>query len=208
MLTDLSVRDFSSQLADKVPVPGGGGAAALAGGLAAALGSMAAKYTVGKKAYEDYEGDLNEMIKTCGELRLKLLALVEKDAEAFEPLSKAYKLSKDDPDRDEILENATLEAAYVPLDIMDACADVIDVLDELVEKCSRLMISDVACAAILAGAALKAASINVFVNTSSMNNRMKAEELELTADRLLEDYIPLSEVISETVTADLREGTD
>ena len=206
MLTDKSVRDFSQELSDKVPVPGGGGAAALAGALSAALGSMAAKYTVGKKAYSDYEGDLNEMIATCGELRLKLLTLVEKDAEAFEPLSKAYKIPNDDPDREEILEKATLEAAYVPLDIMDACADVIDVLDELVEKCSRLMISDVACAAILAGAALKAASINVFVNTSSMNNRMKAEELELTADRLLEDYVPLSEVIAETVTADLREN--
>ena len=208
MLTEKTVSDFTQALAGKIPVPGGGGAAAMAGALAAALGSMAANYTIGKKNYAMYEDDVKEILKTTEEIRLNLLDLIEADAKAFEPLSRAYAIPKDDPGREEALQSATLNAAYAPLDIMDACADVIDVLDELVEKCSRLMISDVACAAILAGAALRAASINVFVNTSSMNNRMKAEELELTADRLLEDYLPLSDVIAQTVTDDLRENAD
>ena len=208
MLTEKTVKDFAQQLSDKVPVPGGGGASALAAALAAALGSMAANYTIGKKSYAMYEADVKELLATADKLRIKLLELVEEDAKAFEPLSKAYAIPKDDPGREEALQAATLNAAYTPLDIMDACADVIDVLDELVEKCSRLVLSDVGCGAILAGAALRAAAMNVFVNTSSLKDRNKAEELELTAEHLLEDYLPLADVIAETVTADIRDSAD
>ena len=208
MLTDKTVKDFTQVLADKVPVPGGGGASALAGSLAAALGSMAANYTIGKKSYAMYEDDVKDLLKITEELRLKLLGLIEEDARAFEPLSEAYAIPKDDPKREDALQEATLNAAYAPLDIMDACADVIDALDELLDKCSRLMISDVACGAILAGAALKAASFNVFINTVSLKDKKKAEELEITAERLLDDYLPLSEVIAETALAEIRNSDD
>ncbi|MCR5322613.1 MAG: cyclodeaminase/cyclohydrolase family protein [Lachnospiraceae bacterium] len=208
MLTERSVRDFTQALADKVPVPGGGGAAALAASLAAALGSMAANYTVGKKKFAMYEDDVKELLETLNGLRLKLLTLVEKDAEAFEPLSEAYAIPKDHPSREEAIQNATLHAAYAPLDIMDATADIIDALDELVDKCNPLMLSDVGCSAILAGAALRAASLNVFVNTTALKDRKVAEEFELTAERLLEDYLPLADIIADNVTADIREGED
>ncbi|MCR5329790.1 MAG: cyclodeaminase/cyclohydrolase family protein [Lachnospiraceae bacterium] len=208
MLTEKTVSEFARQLSEKVPVPGGGGASALAAALAAALGSMAANYTIGKKKYAMYEDDVKELLSTADKLRLKLLELVEEDAKAFEPLSKAYVIPKDDPGREQALQSATLNAAYTPLDIMDACADVIDVLDELVEKCSRLVLSDVGCGAILAGAALRAAAMNVFVNTTALTDRSKAEELELTAERLLDDYLPLADVIAETVTADIRAAAE
>lgn len=208
MLTEKTVSEFARQLSEKVPVPGGGGASALAAALAAALGSMAANYTIGKKKYAMYEDDVKELLSTADKLRLKLLELVEEDAKAFEPLSKAYAIPKDDPGREQALQSATLNAAYTPLDIMDACADVIDVLDELVEKCSRLVLSDVGCGAILAGAALRAAAMNVFVNTTVLTDRSKAEELELTAERLLDDYLPLADVIAETVTADIRAAAE
>ena len=208
MLTDKTVKDFAQELAAKVPVPGGGGASALAGALAAALGSMAANYTVGKKNYAMYEEEVKDILKSTDALRLKLLDLIEEDAKAFEPLSKAYAIPKDDPGREEALQEATLNAAYAPLDIMDACADVIDALDELLDKCNRLMISDVACGAILAGAALRAASFNVFVNTTSLTDRKKAEELEITAERLLDDYLPLADVIAETVMSDIRSDSE
>ena len=98
-----------------------------------------------------------------------------------------------------------MNAIMAPLDIMDACADVIELLDRMLGICNRMMISDVACGAILAGAAMKAASINVFVNTATLRDRVKASEYEMTADRLLEDYLPMAEVIAEEITADIRE---
>lgn len=204
MLTEKNCREFTADLAAKTPVPGGGGAAAMAGALAAALCAMAGNYTTGKEKYADVEEDIKEMLVECEELRLRLLNLVEADAEAFEPLSKAYAIPKDNPSRAAKLEEATKNAIIAPLDIMDACADVLELLDEMLEKCNRRMVSDVACGAILAGAAMKAASLNVYVNTSALSDRLKASEYEMTADRLLEDFLPMSEVIAEEVVGDLR----
>ena len=205
MLTEKTCQEFTAELSANKPIPGGGGAAAMAGALAASLCAMAGNYTVGKKKYADVEEDVKEMLTECEELRIRLLNLVEADAEAFEPLSKAYSIPKDDPSREEKLEEATKNAIVAPLAMMDACADVIELLDEMLEKCNRMMISDVACGAILAGAAMKAASLNVFVNTRSLQDRLKASEYEMTADRLLEDYLPMSEVIAEEVIGEFRE---
>lgn len=205
MLTEKTCRDFTAALAANQPVPGGGGASAMAGALAAALCAMAGNYTVGKKKYADVEEDVREMLTECEELRLRLLNLVEADADAFEPLSKAYSIPKDDPERENKLEEATLNAIKAPLAMMDACADVIELLDEMLEKCNHMMISDVACGAILAGAAMKAASLNVYVNTRTLRDRLKASEYEMTADRLLEDYLPMAEVISEEVIGEFRD---
>lgn len=205
MLTEKTCRDFTALLAANEPIPGGGGAAAMAGALAASLCAMAGNYTVGKKKYADVEEDVKEMLTECEELRLRLLNLVEADAEAFAPLSKAYSIPKDDPTREEKLEEATRNAIVAPLAMMDACADVLELLDEMLEKCNRMMVSDVACGAILAGAAMKAASLNVFVNTRTMTDRLKASEFEMTADRLLEDYLPMAEVIAEEVIGEFRE---
>ena len=204
MFKDNTLDGFTKVLGDKVSVPGGGGAAALVGALAAALGSMAANFTIGKKKYAMYEDDLKDILANTAKLRQKLLDFIDEDAKAFEPLSKAYAIPKDDPSKTEALEAATMNAIYPPLDIMDACADVLEVLDELVEKSSQIMLSDVGCAAILAGAALRAASLNVYVNTAALNDRAKAEELELTAERLLDDYLPLADVIAETVFDEIR----
>ena len=204
MFKDNTLDGFTKVLGDKVSVLGGGGAAALVGALAAALGSMAANFTIGKKKYAMYEDDLKDILANTAKLRQKLLDFIDEDAKAFEPLSKAYAIPKDDPSKTEALEAATMNAIYPPLDIMDACADVLEVLDELVEKSSQIMLSDVGCAAILAGAALRAASLNVYVNTAALNDRAKAEELELTAERLLDDYLPLADVIAETVFDEIR----
>lgn len=208
MLTDNTCKEFTAALASNKPVPGGGGAAALAGALAVSLCAMAGNYTVGKKKYADVEAEVRDLLTECEELRLRLLNLVEADAEAFEPLSKAYAIPKDDPARETKLEEATMCAIKAPLAMMDACADVLELLDSMLDKCNRMMISDVACGAILAGAAMKAASLNVFVNTHSLKNRLKAEEFEMTADKLLDDYLPMAEVIAEEVTTEFRKPED
>lgn len=208
MLIEKSCQDFTAALAAREPIPGGGGAAAMAGALAAALCAMSGNYTLGKKNYEEVQEDIREMLAECEELRIRLLNLVEADAEAFAPLSKAYSIPKDDPTRETVLEEATKNAIKAPLAIMDACADVLELLDEMLEKCNHTMISDVACGAILAGAAMKAASLNVFVNTKSLKDRLKASEYELTADKLLEDYLPIAEVISEEVTEEFRADSE
>ena len=180
-MRDLTLDKFSEELFSKNAVPGGGGAAALVGSLAVSLGGMAANFTVGKKKYETYTADLERILARASELRLHLLSLIDEDAKGYGEVSKAYKIK---PMDEKILEKALISAAMPPLDMMEDLREVIDILDELKEKTSSLLISDVAVGAKLAGAALSAAYVNVLVNTRLMKNKAVAQGLEKRAENL------------------------
>ena len=98
------IDDFLTALGSKDAVPGGGGASALVGALGAALGCMVGNLTVGKKKYADVEGDMYLLMHEAENLQKELAGLIQKDADGFEPLSKAYAKDKSDPDYDEVME--------------------------------------------------------------------------------------------------------
>ena len=203
-LTQKSCADFAQVLASSAPVPGGGGAAALTGALGAALGSMVANLTVGRKAYAQYEEDLRSILERGEALRTGLLALVERDAAGFTPLARAYAIPKDDPARPETLEAATLAACEAPLEMMRLCGQAIQLLEELLEKGSVTLVSDVGCGALLCRAALEAASLNVFVNTKTLSDRAFAEATEAECDVLLGEWCPRAEACAAKVMAHIR----
>ena len=184
-MNDLSVRAFTDELAAKVSVPGGGGASALVGALASALGSMVGNFTLGKKKYADVEPEIIRLMDKAAELQNKLLACIDKDAEGFEPLSRAYGLPKDAPGRDETLEKCLRDAAAVPFEIAELAAEVIAVQEEFAKKGSKLMVSDAGCGAAFARAALEGAVLNVRVNTKLMKDREYAAQLDARVDELL-----------------------
>lgn len=185
MLTDLSLAEFTARLAAKEPVPGGGGAAALAGALAAGLGSMVGAYTLGKPKYAAQEDSIRTAMAECATLRTELLHLVEQDAEAFAPLSQAYALPKDAPGRAETLEACLHTAAEAPLAIARLAARTIELAALFAAQGSTLMASDAACAAALGRAALDCAAINVLVNTRLMRDLSHAASLEKELNELL-----------------------
>ena len=160
-MIEKSCADFAAVLASKAPVPGGGGAAALVGALGTALCSMVGNLTVGRKKYAQYEADVKRMLEKGAAVQERLLDLVDKDAEAFEPLSKAYSIPKDDPKHDETLEAATKFACEAPVEMMKACCEAIELLEEMLEKGSVTLISDVGCGALCCAAALESASMNI-----------------------------------------------
>ena len=203
-LTDLSCTAFAEELASKAPVPGGGGAAALAGALGVALCSMVGNFTTGKKKYAAYEDDVQRMLAEGEILRARLLELVEADAAAFEPLSRAYAIPKEDPTRDSVLEEAALNACKAPMEMVSCCGEALLLLEEMLEKGSRLLLSDVGCGALLCKAAMESAAMNVFVNTGSLQDRAVAVQMERQVDETLEKYLPMAERIAASVTATLR----
>ncbi len=190
--TDKSCRDFVGSLSGKDPVPGGGGASALVGSLAAALGNMVGSLTVGKKKYADVEEDMKALMQKTEKLQEELLSLVEEDAKAFAPLSRAYGMPKDTEEeraeKERVMEAALKEASRVPLQIMRKCCQVIELQKEFAEKGSRLAVSDAGVGVIFAKAALQGAALNVFINTKSIKDRKFAEESEREADEMLQDY--------------------
>lgn len=203
-LTDRSCASFAEVLAAKESVPGGGGAAALVGALGVALCSMVGNFTTGKKTYAAVEQDVQRMLAEATDVRLRLLQLVEEDAEAFYPLSQAYAIPRDDPRRAEVLEEATKQACSAPVEMMRQICHAIELLEEMGEKGSRMLVSDVGCGALLCRAALEAASMNVFVNTKTLGDRAFAERVESECDAMLAEYLPRAEACAASVMGRIR----
>lgn len=203
-LIEKSCLDFTAILASKAPVPGGGGAAALVGALGVALCSMVGNLTVGRKKYAEAECDVKIMLKKAETIQARLLDLVEEDAAVFEPLAKAYSIPKENPKRAEILEEVTLNACKAPLKMMECCCEAIDLLEEMMDKGSATLISDIGCGALCCKAALESAGMNVFVNTRTLADKSQAAETEAKADAMLVVYSAIADRIAEEATRRLR----
>ena len=204
MFERLSLATFVERLAEKRAVPGGGGAAALAGALAASLASMVGNYTLGKRAYAAHEERVRDLVDEARGLSANLLALVQADADAFLPLSRAYGISRDDPRRQELLEEATKGAIAAPLDMMRSVCRTIEVLEEMGEKGSVMLVSDVGVGALMARSALEAAAMNVFVNTKSLKDRAYAADIEQECERMLDEYVGRAAELSASVMDRIR----
>ena len=200
-MTMESCRKFVEVLASNAPAPGGGGAAALVGAIGTALGNMVGSLTVGKKKYAAVEAEIIALKEKCDGLQKDLLDQVPADAVGFEPLAKAYGIPKDNPDRDKILEDATIVACAVPMKIMELCCEAIEAISVFAEKGSRLAVSDAGCGAVCCKAALQSASLNVFINTKSLKNRELAEEMNAKENGMLDKYCAMADEIFAGVRA-------
>ena len=196
---DRSCREFVEILSSSAPAPGGGGASALVGAIGTALCNMVGALTVGKKKYADVEEEMNSLIARCTDLQEELLNQIQADEEGFLPLARAYGIPKEDPNRTQILEEATIAACQVPMNIMKLCCEGIELISDAVAKGSRLAVSDAGCAAAITKAALQAASLNVFTNTKSLKDREKAKRLNNNCLNMLDEYSKKADEIFETV---------
>ena len=207
-MTQRSCEDFVKVLSTKEPVPGGGGAAALTGAIGVALGNMVGSLTVGKKKYAEVEPEIIELKKRSDELQDKLLAMVEKDAKVFEPLSKAYGLptetEEQKAEKERVMAIVLRDASDVPVQIMELVMEALDIVERFSQIGSRLAISDAGCAAACCRAALKAASLNVFINTKSMKDREYAEKLNAHTEEMLKNGSAKADAIFEAVKSGLR----
>ena len=200
-----SCTEFVTVLASNAPVPGGGGASALVGAIGTALGNMVGSLTVGKKKYAGVEEEMVALKAKCDAIQADLLRLIAKDAEVFAPLAKAYGLPKETEEekayKAKILEECTVNACSVPMEIMEKCCEAIEAIAQFAAKGSRLAVSDAGCGAACCKAALQSASLNVFINTKSMLDRAVAEELNAKANAMLDKYCPMADEIFAQVRA-------
>ena len=113
-------------------------------------------------------------------------------------------LPREDPTRADAVEAALHEAALPPYRSMVSCARALMALEELGQKGSRMLLSDVACGAHLCRAAMEASSVNVYVNTAPMRDRVRAAELERECDALLAEWVPRARELSAAMIAKVR----
>lgn len=190
MLAEQDIQSFCTALISKSPVPGGGGASALAGALAACLGGMAVQLTRGKKKFIPVDEMLKAQLESLEESRQILLHCMDEDAAAFEPLSKAYGMPAETEQQKEqkqaVLETCLCRAAQPPMKILQTGAEVAASLQALSGHISKLVISDLGCAAAMARACMQCAAMNVWVNAQLMKDKAKAEALYAESRDILE----------------------
>ena len=194
-----SVVSFTEQLASASPVPGGGCACALVAAVGVALGNMVGGHTLGKTQSSATEVHMRSIMEEAQYLRLRLLACVQKDAEAFEPLSRAYSIPKDDPDRDAILEKCLRDAAATPLEMVDLVCEAIELLRDFAKKGRKLVLSDAATGISFCRGALLGAAVNVKVNTHLMKDRDYAEKIDAHVDRALRTHMKIADRVYKDI---------
>lgn len=196
---EYSCQDFCEVLASKAPVPGGGGASALAGALAIALGNMVGNLTIGKKKYAAVEAEILACNSQAEQLRLRFLDLIQADGDSFAPLAAVYRLpSGTDEERaikEEKLQVALLDACVVPEKIMECCMEALALIDIYEAKGSIMAVSDAAAAALLAKSALSAAALNLRINAKSLKDRVAAEEILSRMNKRIAEGDALADVI-------------
>lgn len=191
--------EFVNVLASKSAVPGGGGAAALVGAIGMALGSMVCNLTIGKKKYAEYEESVNEILVKAREIEKKLLSMIDKDAKNFLPLSKAYGLPNSNEEekkiKEDIMENALKVACEVPIDIVRVCFDAIKLHEDLVDKGSKLAISDVGVGVQCLRAAILSGQLNVVININSIKDMEYVEAIRKEVNSLVEEGVKICDEV-------------
>lgn len=198
-----NIDEYIKELGSKAPVPGGGGASAVAGALSAALSSMVCNLTVGKKSYISVEDDVKKILKDMNKHMESFIKLSDKDAEVFYPLSQAYgfKPQNDEEKKmhEENMEKLLFDAAMVPLDIMKEAYSMLVAVDFLAKKGSKLAVSDAGVAVSMLRSAVCGAMMNVVINVKYMKNREKAQDLMDEASEILENTMNKADIIYREV---------
>lgn len=201
MQYDLS--SFVELLSSKEPAPGGGGAAALTGAQGTALAAMVCNLTIGKKKYREHEERLKEILEKALVLQRRFLEMIDEDKQNFLPLAKAYgiKAETEEEKREKaaVMEKALQTACRVPLEIVRSCAEGITLHEELLDKGSRLAISDVGVGAEFLRAALISGKMNVRINTGMMQDRAYCRQIDAQVDALVKRGVEAADRISRAV---------
>lgn len=170
-----SIDEFLVALAGGESTPGGGAAAALTGSQAAALLSMVVNFTVGRKRYTDVEEEMQGHLQRTENLRTELLALADKDAEAFGAVAACYAMPRStDAEklaRTNAMQTALKGAAEVPLEMASLCLEILELTPPIAEKGNANVVSDAATAAHLAFAAIQCALVNVRINLKFLKDQ-------------------------------------
>ncbi|GAA6278143.1 cyclodeaminase/cyclohydrolase family protein [Enterocloster bolteae] len=208
MVECMTIQEFLDVLSSKEPVPGGGGASALAGALGNALGQMVANLTIGKKKYAQVEDEIKELAERMKGIQGQFTALADQDAKVFAPLAKCYSLPSGTEEekayKAEVMEARLLDASLVPMEIMEKASEMLEIMDILADKGSRMAVSDVGVGVQFIRTALLGAVMNVYINTKSMKNREKAEEMNEKAERLIKEGTEAADRIYQKVLEQLR----
>lgn len=202
-----TVAQFLDELASSAPVPGGGSGAALVGALGAALASMVCNLTVGKPKYADVQDEIQALLAQTEALRARLTALIDEDIAVYHRLSSAYKMPRDTDEqkaaRTAAIQDILRDATRVPMQIAEACVQILYLCKPIAEKGNVGAVSDAGVAALLAEAALRSAALNVLINLAAIKDAEFVARERAVLEGLLSGKAQLKEEIYDLVVSKL-----
>jgi formiminotetrahydrofolate cyclodeaminase len=208
MLTDLTLIQFADQAAARSPTPGGGSVAAYLGGVGAALGAMAARFTQGRKGFEAHEAALADEIAQLDRLRARLLRLVDDDAASYDKVTAAYALPKaSEPEkaaRKAAVDGALREALQTPLGTCRVAVEALSLLERLAGHVNPNLASDVAVGAYALAAGFRGAWVNVLINLSGLKDDALRAQVLAEGEALGARVRQLEERVAGGIVAGLR----
>ena len=149
------------------------------------------------RKYAEYQEEIEELIVKATDLTKRLAECMDKDAESFKPLAAAYGLPKDTEEqikeREAIMAKALVTASEAPLSMMELILEAMKLIDRISVIGSRIAISDAGVGITMCEAAMKGASLNVFINTKLMKDRELAEDMNFKADKMLAEAAQIEE---------------
>jgi formiminotetrahydrofolate cyclodeaminase len=203
MTAKSSIQTFLDDLASERPTPGGGGAAAVSGAIGAALVSMVANLTIGKKNYEAVWEDLEALNAKAEALRTDLIGAIDEDVVAFNSVMGAYGLPRatdeEKAKRTAAIQAALKDATLAPLRAVKACFEVIRLSAVVAEKGNLNVISDAGVAVLAANAGLRSAALNVLINAKAIKDRDFAEAHIAEVNALLAQAAETTDSVYQTV---------
>jgi Methenyl tetrahydrofolate cyclohydrolase len=207
MIKEKSIQLFLDELASKSSTPGGGSAAAITGAMGAALVSMVANLTVGKKNYEAVEADMKAILEQSEKLRGQLTDMIMADVEVFNRVMGAYGMPRDTEEqkagRTNEIQAALKQATDVPLACAKLCAEVIKLSRLIAEKGNKNVISDAGVAVLAGYAALRSAALNVYINISGIKDEAFVSDRRKQLEAILTGMEGLTEQVYQIVKSRL-----
>ena len=198
-----SLQKYLEELSSNSPTPGGGNVAALCGVLASSLGEMVCNLTIGKKKYLDFESEAKDLLLKFESLKKEFLTLAERDNEAFDRVMDAFKLPKENEAqkafRNSAIDHATMEAAFVPEEIIIKCSELLPLLEGIAENGNQNSLSDAGVAISLASTAAEGAFLNVAINCSGLSNQVTAKEFLKKSEFIYQEVKEKSQSLNKEI---------
>jgi len=204
-LMSMTASRFVDEVSTESPAPGGGSVAALMGSLAAALATMVANLTVGKKGYESVWAEQATLAEEGQRVKDRLVRAVGEDTDAFNRVMDAMRLPKDTSDesaaRTKALESASKHAAEVPLQTARLCLDALRLAEQAALNGNTNSASDAGVAGLAAQAGLEGAALNVLINLGSIADKAFASRCSTEIERVVADGRRIRDAILARVTS-------
>lgn len=182
MLADQKLREFLKSVSASSATPGGGSVAALCGALSASLSAMVCNLTIGKDKYKDVREEMERVLAYSSRLVERLTELIDEDAEAYNSVIAALRLPKETDEEKEkrikAMQSAFRRAIAVPHEVMELALEAMRMAHTVARKGNEGAVSDSGSGAMMAYAALHAASMNIKMNLKEIKDTEFREEVE------------------------------